>query len=461
MAGASAEQMTSLEKRVDDGLAALESRLNGSLQGTLSSAITALKTELDQAVPARMEAQKVEMGKAVSDAMAGSRNEVDAVVSARLADLDGRIQKICDDTIAQFTASQAQGAQLVETLRASVDAMGSKLEATSDGKLAQVAEALSTSAAREEGRMVYMRAEISQLAAELRGAGLAMQQEIVGLTTKVETIEHMPTGGGGNGGDRAARGSRLRVPDPSGWKIEILKKDDNFPAWRETFDLQAGSIWHGIEDVQEAIRDSKNVVTNDGFYEICKTLDFDPPANGANIEDWNYLFLSKKLYMVLHTYASTDVRKIISESARKCGFEAYRLLGREFDPIASDTAYTLLERVLVIVRWNVKGVDEEVSALREAIKRFRELERRCGDQGQAQRKIISGMLYANVLSPSTRKHILNCKDVERAAPEGDEKLIVPVRDDLEAMKEAVEQLKALEEKSKLAKMDVSALSQKV
>ena len=43
--------------------------------------------------------------------------------------------------------------------------------------------------------------------------------------------------------ETSSSGSRLRVPDPSGWKLDALKgRDDGFSLWRESFDLQAGSI---------------------------------------------------------------------------------------------------------------------------------------------------------------------------------------------------------------------------
>ena len=46
-----------------------------------------------------------------------------------------------------------------------------------------------------------------------------------------------------------------------------------------------------------------------------------------------------------------------------------------------------------------------VSALREALKRVRKPERRCPDE-TSQRRIVAGMLYANVLLPATRKHVM-------------------------------------------------------
>ena len=42
--------------------------------------------------------------------------------------------------------------------------------------------------------------------------------------------------------------------------------------------------------------------------------------------DWDYLTIGRKIYMVLHTCSSTDVKKVLAESVDKCGFEGYRLL---------------------------------------------------------------------------------------------------------------------------------------
>ena len=101
--------------------------------------------------------------------------------------------------------------------------------------------------------------------------------------------------------------------------------------------------------------------------------------------------MSRKLYVVLHTDASKDVGMVLAESVDKCGFDAY-LRTREYGPTATDISYTLLERILAIARWQVKTIDDEVSFLREALKRVRELERRCPGE-PTQRLLIAGMLY--------------------------------------------------------------------
>ena len=51
-------------------------------------------------------------------------------------------------------------------------------------------------------------------------------------------------------------------------------------------------------------------------------------------------------------------------------------------------------------------MDDEIGALHEALKRVRELECRCKEEPD-HRRMIAGMLYANVLSPATRKHVMS------------------------------------------------------
>ena len=61
------------------------------------------------------------------------------------------------------------------------------------------------------------------------------------------------------------------------------------------------------------------------------------------VDEWNYLSIGRKLYMVLHTYGSLDFKKVFCESEDKCGLEGYRLLTRENDPVSADMLYALLE----------------------------------------------------------------------------------------------------------------------
>ena len=60
-------------------------------------------------------------------------------------------------------------------------------------------------------------------------------------------------------------------------------------------------------------------------------------------------------------------------------------------------------------------------------------------ESPTQRPMIAGMLYANVLSPATRKYVMS-KSALRPVPgnAGAEHVLTPARADLELMKEPIE-----------------------
>ena len=145
--------------------------------------------------------------------------------------------------------------------------------------------------------------------------------------------------------------------------------------------------------VLEQLRESKAVITRETYKACCLSLQL----NGVG--DWEYRTIGRKLYMVLHTYSSLGVKIVLSESEDKFGFEGYRLLSREYDPVSTKISHALLERDLVITRWQGQTIEDECGALREALKRAREIERSCKDE-PCQFRMRACMFYANVLSPS-------------------------------------------------------------
>ena len=92
----------------------------------------------------------------------------------------------------------------------------------------------------------------------------------------------------------------------------------------------------------ELIRDKTKVTipfTRDVYTQLmnsCYHGDFPACSNNAG---WTYEFVSRKMYMVVHGYSGIDPTRNIQECNNKCGFDAYRLLVKEYDPVSSDTGY--------------------------------------------------------------------------------------------------------------------------
>ena len=103
--------------------------------------------------------------------------------------------------------------------------------------------------------------------------------------------------------------------------------------------------------------------------------------------------------------------------------------------------------------WTAKNVTEESAALREAEIRLTELVRRVPATDLATEKTrVAGMIYANVLGPSTKRYVMGKQETagQHEQPKPD------IRNDFDKMRKAVDELKNLEERTRPTKMDVSA-----
>ena len=161
--------------------------------------------------------------------------------------------------------------------------------------------------------------------------------------------------------------------------------------------------------------------------------------------------------MIVHGYSGTDPRNIIQECNNKCGFDAYRLLVKEYDPVSSDTAYHLQDRVMAIAEWSIKSLGEEHAALREASLRITAFEKRMGKMGSDQMRMITGMLRSNVLSATAKKFVLARPSKMVVDEITKEEKLAAARDDSKEMRAAVEELVNIEIRTKPQQMDVSSM----
>ena len=264
-----------------------------------------------------------------------------------------------------------------------------------------------------------------------------------------------------SGGDGEKR-PRVRVPDPNGWSLDVLKKGDvdnkNWHEWRDSFELQVGSIWPGMDRVLNMIRDEPpdtEKVNAHNFEERVAACSIDRSYNHP--ADYSYAFVSNKLFMVIYSHLDKGTRKIVAKefSSTKCGVEAYRLLNRELDPAGDDLEATLLERITCIAKWQVKGVEEEFAALREAEIRMETMQRRLGRNPGTEEhvlhtamvRMVTGMFYSTLISPATKAY---CQQKGR---KGD----LSCNSDFGLLKSTVEEYKKIWENSKPKKMDISNL----
>ena len=158
-----------------------------------------------------------------------------------------------------------------------------KFEAVGAGNLDKVAEAILDFHAKDQSRMDLLTnlhsahaAKTEQVMREhdggLRGlvdkvqnaeaAFTALQAKFAAVEADLATKTQPQQFNIGDGGDRSggSRAQRLRIPDPKMWSIGDFKaKEDGFHSWRDTFELQVGGVWLGLDKCLEHLREEKFV----------------------------------------------------------------------------------------------------------------------------------------------------------------------------------------------------------
>ena len=80
--------------------------------------------------------------------------------------------------------------------------------------------------------------------------------------------------------------------------------------------------------------------------------------------------------MVLYMHCGTDPIEVLEESTARCGLEAYSCLGKAYDAYSLDNDVVLLDNILQIGLWSVKGVFQADSTMRDVKSRMTAREKR-------------------------------------------------------------------------------------
>ena len=136
---------------------------------------------------------------------------------------------------------------------------------------------------------------------------------------------------------------------------------------------------------------------------------------GASSLDWEYTHISNKLYSVIYAHLDADPIKIVEESTQRCGFEAYRLLSRAYDRYTPETEVALLNNILQMQQWSVKGIKQAESMMREAKARIHIWQKRTkaikSEQEPGIMIVICTILFSK-FDVDVRKDILNAAGLD-------------------------------------------------
>ena len=82
-----------------------------------------------------------------------------------------------------------------------------------------------------------------------------------------------------------ARGYQIRIPDPNAWNLTVLKNGESgFLLWRKSFDHKVRTIWAGLDQVLESLREEIVPVDKSMYERLVSPI---VPV-GASSLDWEY-----------------------------------------------------------------------------------------------------------------------------------------------------------------------------
>ena len=182
--------------------------------------------------------------------------------------------------------------------------------------------------------------------------------------------------GAGSRGERPLQPRSIRIPDVGNWKLDTFNNNDtvSFLEWRNKLDKQLGFVWLGLDQLLIEIRDDKEPIVETRYKDLL--VKHDLVSADSHPEDWRFGRIMKQIHTVIYTYIGTDARKVIAECSSSNGFEDYRLMHKEFDPMDSGSKFQLYQHAMSISRWPQKGLAHMAQAVRELSIRISTYERR-------------------------------------------------------------------------------------
>ena len=392
-----------------DDLQGAMNALRQEIPGLIAPSILSLRTEVDGAMHRLNDAALVEIRQHTTGAKQEMTEAVDAKFQSAAVGFEAeqaRLSGILQTEHRRLT-------EMVDKLSQDVQSAVEKVATVSGGKLDEVATTLIEQKALMERYKAEQEVSVHTIHQILRSEVADMHSSITesnsNTLSRMDRLEqHVGSSSqrndlGSGLGPGGARGYQIRIPDPKAWNLTVLKNGDHgFLPWRKSFELQVRAIWAGMDQVLEAIREEITPMDRHKFEQLVSPI----IPIGASTLDWEYTHISNKLYSVLYAHLDVDPIKIVEESSQRCGFEAYRLLSRAYDRYTPETEVALLNNILQMQQWSVKGIKQAESMMREAKARITIWQKRTktikSEQEPGMMIIICTLLFSK-FDPEVRK----------------------------------------------------------
>ena len=241
---------------------AMEGPVTRSEMQAFEALMNRMFSDLEQRLTARADSEIQSLG----ERMKVTVGDIVESASKGFADEQSRIQNAMSEAAKNFTAEQARIDQMLDKVASNlsavdverVDAIAALIQ-TSQSKF----DSIELTSQNNMGLLQGLHNDLWQrTSASIIEHRLMIDRIVAGDVRVGGRPAHFDVSGGDPNDRDANKRPRVRVPDPSGWKLDTLKKGDsdsnNWHEWRDSFELQVGSVWPGLDRVLVKIRDEPN-----------------------------------------------------------------------------------------------------------------------------------------------------------------------------------------------------------
>ena len=310
--------------RMQQALLGVTTQLQASIQEAKSEAIgliteaelrwqakldEQLSTPLATAAVSELRAQ-VAADKSALEATLAAQNGEMTQIQQSLTELETQARR-SENAAAEATALLASTTtQLVQKtedlLTTRLDHMTTRLDDRTDRVLDVMSEQVEKSGSE-------IREEVQTIVGKMQWRSKWLSDENWRLSGEVwqlqQNAQNHPQSSFGGGGPKKVR---VKIPERAGLEIfagETEKDKEGFIAWRDKLELHLDTVWPGLGDVFEKIRDAKEPIDELEFNRLVG-LYGDMPHD-TEPEDWTMKPVGRHLYKVLVDHTTLEAKKTI------------------------------------------------------------------------------------------------------------------------------------------------------
>ena len=218
---------------------------------------------------------------------------------------------------------------------------------------------------------------------------------IMTLNEKVTSVSHQGTSTGASG--KPSQG----LLDPKLIVLETFNGDKQdrrvFTEWRKALEGRLEHVYPGVKEVLSVVRRAEEELDQD---EMKRQIE----KAGINMMEhsWNIDKVDQDFQTFLEYKTETDALSAV-EGHELGGFESYRLLNREFDPLTENTKGAMTTSIVSMMKRTAKTPKELKMLVKELDARAKAYKLKLGE---APDESLIGSIFTGMLDPDTTKLLM-------------------------------------------------------